>query len=54
MQTYQNHLTDSHTSYDIFVGNDVYGRGTYAGGRLDTWKAINEIQKYPLSVSIFG
>ena len=42
------------SSYDIFVGNDCYGRGTYGGGRFNIHKAIKEINKYPLSISLFG
>lgn len=48
----------SHTakekSWNIFFGNDIYGRGTYAGGQLNTYKAIDEICKLPLSIALFG
>jgi mannosyl-glycoprotein endo-beta-N-acetylglucosaminidase len=41
-------------SYDVYIGNDTYGRGTFGGGRLDIYKAILEINKLPLSISLFG
>eukprot|EP01022_Parablepharisma_sp_SALTPOND_P032064 TRINITY_DN826_c0_g1_i1.p1 TRINITY_DN826_c0_g1~~TRINITY_DN826_c0_g1_i1.p1 ORF type:complete len:590 (+),score=46.84 TRINITY_DN826_c0_g1_i1:109-1878(+) len=41
-------------SWDVMFGNDVYGRGTYGGGRLNTFAAIDEIMKHPLSIAIFG
>jgi mannosyl-glycoprotein endo-beta-N-acetylglucosaminidase len=41
-------------SFDIYVGNDVYGRGTYGGGKENTYIAINEILKYPLSIALFA
>ena len=31
------------STYDIFIGNDTYGRGTFGGGRLNIHKAITEI-----------
>ena len=46
--------TAKERSLDIMFGNDVYGRGTYGGGKLNTYMAIDEIMKYPLSISIFG
>ena len=42
------------SSYDIFYGNDCYGRGTYAGGEFNVCEAVREIQKYPFSVAVFG
>ena len=27
-------------SFDVFAGVDVFGRGTFGGGELDTWKSI--------------
>lgn len=39
---------------DISFGTDLYGRGTYQGGKLNTYKAIDEILKYPLSIALFG
>ena len=42
------------SSYDIYYGNDCYGRGTYAGGEYNTFEAVNEIVKYPLSIAVFG
>lgn len=33
LATYKNHTeTLRKSTYDIFIGNDLYGRGTYAGG----------------------
>lgn len=31
-----NLTTQLNRSFDIFVGNDVYGRGTFGGGQLNT------------------
>ena len=45
---------DRLSTYDIFIGNDTYGRGTYGGGRLDIHRAISEILKYPFSIALFG
>ena len=42
------------SSFDIFIGTDMYGRGTYGGGQLETYKAINMIGRYQLSIAIFG
>ena len=42
------------SSYDIYYGNDCYGRGTYAGGKYNTFEAVNEIAKFPFSVAVFG
>lgn len=39
---------------DIFYGNDVYGRGTFGGGRYNTSIGVNEINKYNLSTAIFA
>jgi mannosyl-glycoprotein endo-beta-N-acetylglucosaminidase len=30
-------------SYDVYFGNDIYGRGTYGGGQLHTSVAVNVI-----------
>lgn len=29
----------------IYVGNDCFGRGTYGGGKYNTFKAINKIRQ---------
>ncbi|CDW80610.1 cytosolic endo-beta-n-acetylglucosaminidase [Stylonychia lemnae] len=41
-------------TYDIYVGNDVYGRGTYGGGQHNIHVAIDEIHKHDTSIAIFG
>ncbi|CAI2373047.1 unnamed protein product [Moneuplotes crassus] len=41
-------------SYDIYYGNDIYGRGTYGGGIFNTHVALNEICKRPLSIALFA
>ena len=41
-------------SYEVYYGNDVYGRGTYGGGIYNTHVALNQICKRPLSIAIFG
>lgn len=30
----------------IYVGNDIWGRGTFGGGEFFTFKGINEIEKF--------
>ena len=42
------------STFDIYYGNDCYGRGTYGGGEFNVVEAVNEIQNYPFSVAIFG
>jgi hypothetical protein len=42
------------STFDIYYGNDCYGRGTYAGGEFNVKEAVHEICKYPMSVAIFG
>ena len=55
METFLSKITNSNLStYDIYIGNDTYGRGTYGGGQLDINKALCEIDKYPFSISLFG
>jgi mannosyl-glycoprotein endo-beta-N-acetylglucosaminidase len=39
---------------DVYVGNDIYGRGTWGGGKYNTFKAINEIKQRGLSYALFG
>ena len=41
-------------SWEVYYGNDVYGRGTYGGGVFNTHVALNEICQRPLSIAIFG
>jgi len=41
-------------TFDIYVGSDCYGRGTYGGGKFDVYKALEQICNYPFSVAIFG
>lgn len=40
--------------YDVFVGIDVWGRGTYGGGEFKTYTAIQQIQAHGLSIAIFA
>jgi len=46
--------TGKERSWDVMFGNDVYGRGTYGGGMLNTYIALNEILRNPLSIAIFA
>ncbi len=46
--------TAGERSFDVLFGNDVYGRGTYGGGMLNTHVALDEITKHPLSIALFG
>ncbi|XP_045112960.1 cytosolic endo-beta-N-acetylglucosaminidase-like isoform X2 [Portunus trituberculatus] len=39
---------------NIFVGLDVFGRNFYAGGKYDTWKAMEVVRKHDLSAAIFA
>jgi len=41
-------------SFDVYYGNDIYGRGTFGGGIYNTHIALNEICKRPLSIALFG
>lgn len=42
------------SSFDIYYGNDCYGRGTYAGGEYNVCEAVREILKFSFSVAVFG
>lgn len=39
---------------DVFVGLDIFGRNFYAGGKYDTWKALEVVRKHDLSAAIFA
>lgn len=39
---------------DVFVGLDIFGRNFYAGGKYNTWKALDVVRKYGLSAAIFA
>jgi Glycosyl hydrolase family 85 len=39
---------------DVFVGIDVFGRGTFGGGQLNTSVALDEIKKVGLSAALFA
>ncbi|XP_065579981.1 uncharacterized protein LOC136039920 [Artemia franciscana] len=41
-------------SFDVYVGIDIFGRGTYGGGGWETWQAVNVIRQHPLSVALFA
>lgn len=41
-------------SWEVYYGNDIYGRGTYGGGVFNTHVALNEICQRPLSIALFG
>ena len=40
--------------YDVYVGVDVFGRGSFGGGEFKTYLAIEEIRKHDLSVALFA
>lgn len=40
--------------YDIYMGIDIFGRNTYGGGGFSTYKALDVIKKYDLSVGLFA
>ncbi|RWS31301.1 cytosolic endo-beta-N-acetylglucosaminidase-like protein [Leptotrombidium deliense] len=40
--------------YDIYVGIDVFGRGCYGGGGMNTNLAVNVIKDFDLSMAIFA
>lgn len=56
LETFEKHLTETHSSFDIFIGNDCYGRGTYGGGRFNIIEAVNCLsEKFPqFSIALFG
>lgn len=39
---------------DVFVGNDIFGRGTYGGGQLNTYKSVFEARKLGFSIALFA
>lgn len=39
---------------DVFIGNDVFGRGTYAGGQLNTYKAVKGARNLGFSIALFA
>eukprot|EP00347_Sterkiella_histriomuscorum_P019439 403341624 len=53
-QFVKNDSSSKLTSYDIYIGNDTFGRGTFGGGRHNIYQAFNEIVKYPFSIALFG
>jgi mannosyl-glycoprotein endo-beta-N-acetylglucosaminidase len=53
LETFMEHFPDRNT-FQIYYGNDCYGRGTYGGGKYDVYKALEEIHNFPFSVAIFG
>jgi endo-beta-N-acetylglucosaminidase D len=53
------HLSESATragkrARDVFVGTDVFGRGTWGGGKFDSWKAVEKTREQGMSVALFG
>eukprot|EP01135_Chromosphaera_perkinsii_P006268 Nk52_evm1s484 gene=Nk52_evmTU1s484 len=48
-----NGATDRST-YDIYVGVDVYGRGTPFRGGYDSYISLKAVAQYPLSVALFA
>lgn len=40
--------------YDVYVGIDVFGRGSFGGGGFKTYLAIEEIRKHDLSIALFA
>ncbi|CAA0831346.1 Cytosolic endo-beta-N-acetylglucosaminidase 1, partial [Striga hermonthica] len=40
--------------YDVYMGVDVFGRGTYGGGQWKTHVALDVIKKNEVSAAIFG
>ena len=41
-------------SYDIFAGVDVFGRGTFGGGEVNTWKSIKAAKDNAQNSAIFA
>jgi len=42
------------TQFDVFYGNDIYGRGTYGGGKFNVSTAVDAIMDYDFSIALFG
>ncbi|XP_071055592.1 uncharacterized protein [Onthophagus taurus] len=40
--------------FDVYVGIDIWGRGTYGGGQFQAYKAADIIQQFGLSTAIFA
>ena len=53
LECFMDNYPDRNT-FQVYYGNDCYGRGTYGGGKYDVYKALEEIHNYPFSVAIFG
>ncbi|XP_076263427.1 cytosolic endo-beta-N-acetylglucosaminidase isoform X2 [Rhynchophorus ferrugineus] len=43
-----------HRSYDVFVGIDIFGRNMFGGGKFNTFKAVEVVSKYNLSMALFA
>ena len=39
LNTFVDKFPDRNT-FDVYIGNDCYGRGTYGGGKYDVYKAL--------------
>lgn len=57
----ENHLRNSrqlaeqlHRTYDVYVGVDIFGRGCFGGGGLQTNQALARIAQHRLSVALFA
>lgn len=55
----ENHLKTSlafagQRAEEVFHGVDVFGRGSFEGGQLNTWKAVQKCVSLGLSVALFA
>jgi mannosyl-glycoprotein endo-beta-N-acetylglucosaminidase len=39
---------------DVFVGTDIWGRGTFGGGKFESYKGVTEARKLGFSVALFA
>lgn len=39
---------------DVFIGTDVFGRGTFGGGKFETYKGVTESRSLGFSVALFA
>lgn len=41
-------------SYDVYMGIDTFGRGTWGGGGFDVHKALGKIRRAGVSAALFA
>ncbi|XP_060522438.1 cytosolic endo-beta-N-acetylglucosaminidase isoform X2 [Cylas formicarius] len=44
----------AHRNFNVFVGIDVFGRNMFGGGKFNTFKAVEMVTRYNLSIALFA